>query len=599
MNTGVEGGETAIKLARKWGYQVKGIPANQAKIGFASGNFWGRTIAAISTSQDIDSYGDFGPFVPGFEIVPYNDLEALDRLLQNGDVAAFMVEPIQGEAGVIVPDDDYLKGVRSLCNKYNVLFIADEVQTGLGRTGKMLCCDHAEIKPDILVLGKALGGGVFPVSAVLTSDEVMNVLHPGQHGSTFGGNPMACAVAMASLKVLVDENLKLSDEWQPRNASRDFLGSVTLRVALERSRNVPTVRIAEILGTSKILKRLEEIGLNAHLKSQGKKILESELGDYIVDAMEQKPFHPIFPALGQKRDDLGKCLNQKIKSSLDADSQEIVSDIRAELRSGFFEADLGITGANFLIADSGSVAITENEGNVRLSFAFAKTHVVVASIDKIIPTINDLDLFFSLLSSHSTGQQLATYNTITGPGYREDTEGPSEFIVILLDNGRTNLLATQDQRQALNCIKCGACSNVCPIFKMVGGNSSYQSYRGGPIGQLVGSLQQGFEGYHYLSEASTICGKCTDVCPVKIDIHNHLLRNRHDAISQGQEKTGDKLAWYTWKKFMLSRKNLNRPAAIKNFTFKQFYKSDWGEQREFPKIADKSFNQLWRERNGL
>ena len=154
MNTGVEGGETAIKLARKWGYQVKGIPANQAKIGFASGNFWGRTIAAISTSQDIDSYGDFGPFVPGFEIVPYNDLEALDRLLQNGDVAAFMVEPIQGEAGVIVPDDDYLKGVRSLCNKYNVLFIADEVQTGLGRTGKMLCCDHADIKPDILVLGK-------------------------------------------------------------------------------------------------------------------------------------------------------------------------------------------------------------------------------------------------------------------------------------------------------------------------------------------------------------------------------------------------------------------------------------------------------------
>jgi len=341
---------------------------------------------------------------------------------------------------------------------------------------------------------------------------------------------------------------------------------------------------------------IEEIGLSSYLKSQGKKVLESELGDYIVEAMEQKPFHPIFPALGQKRDDLGKCLNQKIKSSLDADSQEIVSDIRAELRSGFFEADLGITGANFLIADSGSVAITENEGNVRLSFAFAKTHVVVASIDKIIPTINDLDLFFSLLSSHSTGQQLATYNTITGPGYREDTEGPSEFIVILLDNGRTNLLATQDQRQALNCIKCGACSNVCPIFKMVGGNSSYQSYRGGPIGQLVGSLQQGFEDYQYLSETSTICGKCTDVCPVKIDIHNHLLRNRHDAINQGQEKTGDKLAWYTWKKFMLNRKNLNRPAGIKNFTFKQFYKSDWGESREFPKIADKSFNQMWREK---
>ena len=207
MNTGLEGGETAIKLARKWGYTVKGIPANQAKIVFASGNFWGRTIAAISSSQDPDSYGDFGPFVPGFEVVPYNDLEALDKALQDGHVAAFMVEPIQGEAGVIVPNEDYLAGVRALCSKYNVLWIADEVQTGLGRTGKMLCCDHAGVKPDILILGKALGGGVFPVSAVLTNHEVMNVLHPGQHGSTFGGNPLACAVAMAALKVLVDENL--------------------------------------------------------------------------------------------------------------------------------------------------------------------------------------------------------------------------------------------------------------------------------------------------------------------------------------------------------------------------------------------------------
>lgn len=207
MNTGVEGGETAIKLARKWGYTVKGIPANQAKIVFASGNFWGRTIAAISSSQDPDSYGDFGPFVPGFEVVPYNDLEALDKALQDGHIAAFMVEPIQGEAGVIVPNEDYLAGVRAFCSKYNVLWIADEVQTGLGRTGKMLCCDHAGVKPDILILGKALGGGVFPVSAVLTNHEVMNVLHPGQHGSTFGGNPLACAVAMAALKVLVDENL--------------------------------------------------------------------------------------------------------------------------------------------------------------------------------------------------------------------------------------------------------------------------------------------------------------------------------------------------------------------------------------------------------
>jgi ornithine--oxo-acid transaminase len=212
MNTGVEGGETAVKLARKWGYTVKGIPTNQAKVIFASGNFWGRTIAAISTSQDEDSYADFGPFVPGFEIVEYNNIEALEQSFQDANVAAFMVEPIQGEAGVIMPSDDYLKQVRALCTKYNVLWIADEVQTGLGRTGAMLCCDHAQVKPDILILGKALGGGVFPVSAVLASNEVMGVLHPGQHGSTFGGNPLACAVATASLKVLVDESL-------PQNAS--------------------------------------------------------------------------------------------------------------------------------------------------------------------------------------------------------------------------------------------------------------------------------------------------------------------------------------------------------------------------------------------
>ena len=212
MNTGVEGGETAVKLARKWGYTIKGIPSNQAKVIFASGNFWGRTIAAISTSQDEGSYADFGPFVPGFEIVEYNNIEALEQSFQDSNVAAFMVEPIQGEAGVIMPSDDYLKQVRALCTKYNVLWIADEVQTGLGRTGAMLCCDHAQVKPDILILGKALGGGVFPVSAVLASNEVMGVLHPGQHGSTFGGNPLACAVATASLKVLVDESL-------PQNAS--------------------------------------------------------------------------------------------------------------------------------------------------------------------------------------------------------------------------------------------------------------------------------------------------------------------------------------------------------------------------------------------
>lgn len=207
MNTGVEGGETAIKLARRWAYAKKGVPENKAKIIFAEGNFWGRTLAAISSSTDPSSYHQFGPFMPGFELVPYNNTEALEKALQDPNVAAFMVEPIQGEAGVVIPDEGYLTKVRALCTQYNVLFIADEIQTGLARTGKMLACDHENVRPDILILGKALSGGVLPVSAVLADDFIMMNIKPGEHGSTYGGNPLACAVAMAALDVLREENL--------------------------------------------------------------------------------------------------------------------------------------------------------------------------------------------------------------------------------------------------------------------------------------------------------------------------------------------------------------------------------------------------------
>ena len=207
MNTGVEGGETAIKLARRWGYAVKGIPENQAKIIFAEGNFWGRTLAAISSSTDPSSFKGFGPYMPGFGIVAYNDLNALEDQLKDPNVAAFMVEPIQGEAGVVIPDEGYLKGIRDLCTKYNVLFIADEIQTGLARTGKMLACDHENVRPDILILGKALSGGTLPVAAVLADDIIMLQIKPGEHGSTYGGNPLACAVAMKSLEVLKTEKM--------------------------------------------------------------------------------------------------------------------------------------------------------------------------------------------------------------------------------------------------------------------------------------------------------------------------------------------------------------------------------------------------------
>ncbi len=235
MNTGVEGGETALKLCRKWAYEVKGIAENQAKILFAQNNFWGRTIAAVSSSTDPTSYSGFGPFTPGFEIIPYNDINALREALKDPNVAGFMLEPIQGEAGVVVPDEGYLKAVRTLCSEHNVLMIADEVQTGIARTGKLLACDHEDVKPDILILGKALGGGVLPVSAVLSSNEVMMTLKPGEHGSTFGGNPLACAVAMEALKVVTEE--KLADNAQKMG-----------EIFRNRLRNIPSDHIETVRG---------------------------------------------------------------------------------------------------------------------------------------------------------------------------------------------------------------------------------------------------------------------------------------------------------------------------------------------------------------
>lgn len=212
VNTGVEAVETAIKLSRKWGYEVKGIPDNQAKIIVCSSNFHGRTVGVISFSTDPSSTKNFGPFVPGFEVIPYNDLPALEKALQDKNVAAFIFEPIQGEAGVVVPDEGYYAGIRTLCSEYKVLMVADEIQTGLCRTGNMLACDHEKVRPDMIILGKALSGGVLPVSAVLADDEIMLTIKPGEHGSTYGGNPLACKVAIAALQVLKDENMAANAE---------------------------------------------------------------------------------------------------------------------------------------------------------------------------------------------------------------------------------------------------------------------------------------------------------------------------------------------------------------------------------------------------
>nr|CAB3264545.1 ornithine aminotransferase, mitochondrial [Phallusia mammillata] len=264
MNSGVEACESACKFARRWAYDVKGVPENKARILFAEGNFWGRSLAAVSSSTDSDCYSGFGPFLPGFGIIPYDDTEALEKELQNPNTAAFMVEPIQGEAGVRVPSEGYLTKVRELCTKYNVLWIADEVQTGLGRTGKLLACDHENVKPDLLVLGKALAGGMYPVSAVLGYDEVILTIKPGQHGSTFGGNPLGCKVALAALKVILDEKLaenatKLGEETRkilstlPQNVVTEVRGKGLL--------NAIVIKDTETFNAWKLCLRLRDNGV--------------------------------------------------------------------------------------------------------------------------------------------------------------------------------------------------------------------------------------------------------------------------------------------------------------------------------------------------
>lgn len=264
MNTGVEAGETACKLARKWAYKVKNVPKNQAKIIFAEGNFWGRTLSAISSSTDPSSYEGFGPYMPGFVIIPYNDIVALEKAVQDPTVCAFMVEPIQGEAGVVIPDSGYLKKVRDICSKNNVLWIADEVQTGLCRTGKWLCVDHENVKPDILMLGKALSGGVYPVSAVLANDPIMLAIGPGEHGSTYGGNPLACKVAIAALEVLKEEKLDENAENMGQILRNELLKLPKEIIKIVRGKGLlNAIVINEKYDAWEVCLRLKENGLLA------------------------------------------------------------------------------------------------------------------------------------------------------------------------------------------------------------------------------------------------------------------------------------------------------------------------------------------------
>ncbi|GAB2970921.1 LutB/LldF family L-lactate oxidation iron-sulfur protein [Mucilaginibacter puniceus] len=342
----------------------------------------------------------------------------------------------------------------------------------------------------------------------------------------------------------------------------------------------------------------EEIHLNEFLESNNIESLESDLGEYIVQLLGQKPYHIVTPAMHLSKEDIAKLFHERFGSPLDATPEQLTLKARELLREKYLQADVGITGANFIIADTGSIAISENEGNARLTTTFPKIHIAVVGIEKVIPSMADLDLFWPMLATHGTGQNLTVYNSIfSGPRQPGETDGPEEMYVILLDNGRTNLLAQKDQRQGLYCIRCGACLNACPVYKNIGGHT-YNTAYSGPIGSIITPHLQGMEKFKHLSYASSLCGKCSEVCPVKIDIHKMLLLNRRDAVDQKLIGWKERFGWAMWKRGMLSRKMEDFfSGKTKNYFIKLLFKMSWGRFRGMPKVAEKSFTQLWQEKN--
>lgn len=342
----------------------------------------------------------------------------------------------------------------------------------------------------------------------------------------------------------------------------------------------------------------EEIHLNEFLEKNGVESLESDLGEYIVQLLEQKPYHIVTPAMHLSKEDIAKLFHEKFGTPIDATPQTLTLKARELLRDKYLSADVGITGANFLIADTGSIAITENEGNARLTTTFPKIHIAIVGIEKLIPSVSDLDLFWPMLSTHGTGQNLTVYNSIiSGPRKENETDGPEEMYVILLDNGRTELLAQKDQRQGLYCIRCGACLNGCPIYKNVGGHT-YDTTYSGPIGSIITPHLRGMEEFKHLSYASSLCGKCSEVCPVKIDIHKMLLLNRRDAVKESLNPKTEKWGWFFWKKGMLKRSLMDKfGGKFKNFFLSKFFKKYWGAKRKLPTLAEESFSTYYKKNN--
>ncbi|HQS24547.1 MAG: iron-sulfur cluster-binding protein [Sphingobacteriia bacterium 24-36-13] len=341
----------------------------------------------------------------------------------------------------------------------------------------------------------------------------------------------------------------------------------------------------------------EEIHLNSYLEKNGIESVETDLGEYIQQLDGEAPYHIVTPAMHKSKEDVARLFADKLGVPGGLSPEELTLVARQKLREKYVQAEIGVTGANFILPDIGAIAITENEGNGRLSCAWPKTHIVIVGIEKVIPSVHDLALFWPLLSTYGTGQKVTVYNTIiSGPKQANETDGPEEMIVILLDNGRTNLLANKTAREALYCIRCGACLNACPVYKNIGGHA-YDTTYSGPIGKVITPYLKGLDEYKHLSYASSLCGNCTEVCPVRINLHELLLDNRHEAVVQGNSSLAERIAWKVWKTASLNRVLMNAGnGKMKNWVVNKVFKG-WTAHRSELDFSAKTFNELWKEAN--
>jgi L-lactate dehydrogenase complex protein LldF len=340
----------------------------------------------------------------------------------------------------------------------------------------------------------------------------------------------------------------------------------------------------------------EEIHLNDFLSHAGIESVETDLGEYIQQLDEEPPYHIVTPAMHKSKEDVAKLFAEKLDTPPGLGPEQLTLVARDRLRGKYTAAEVGITGANFLVAETGSVAVTENEGNARLSCAWPKTHIVLCGLEKIIPSLQDLALFWPLLATFGTGQQITVYNTLaSGPRQPGETDGPEEMIVILLDNGRTNILSNPKSRESLYCIRCGACLNACPVYKNIGGHSYGTTYSG-PIGSVITPHLSGMGEWKHLSYASSLCGNCTEVCAVKINLHELLLENRHESVEEGYSTLAERLAWKMWRQASLNRSLMNAGnGKLKNRIVNRLF-GGWKKHRAGLDFAPRTFNQQWRER---